>query len=84
MEPRLTRDPRLFVALTRPQMFGVTYSFFRDQPSSFSTRLFLLFRSPLVLLGSGLVHLAGVLACMERAAPLRPVADPHRPVPRGA
>ena len=64
MEPRLTRDP-LFVALTRPQMFaGVTYSFFVIN-LVISTELFLLFRSPLVLLGSGLVHLAGVLACME-------------------
>jgi len=64
MEPRLTRDP-LFVALTRPQMFaGVTYSFFVIN-LVISTELFLLFRSAWVVLGSGLVHLAGVLACLE-------------------
>ena len=64
MEPRLARDP-LFVALTRPQMFaGVTFSFFVIN-LVISTELFLVARSAWVLLAAGLVHLAGVVACLE-------------------
>lgn len=64
MEPLLARDP-LFVALTRPQMFaGVTFSFFVIN-MVISTELFLIFRSVWVLLAAVLVHLVGVLACLD-------------------
>ena len=64
MEPMLSRDP-LFVALTRPQMFaGVTFSYFVIN-MVISTELFLIFRSALVILAAMLVHLAGVLACLD-------------------
>lgn len=64
MEPQLARDP-LFVALTRPQMFaGVTFSFFVIN-MVVSTELFLIFRSVWVLVAAVLVHLVGVLACLD-------------------
>lgn len=64
MEPLLSRDP-LFVALTRPQMFaGVTFSFFVIN-MVISTELFLIFRSVWVLLAALLVHVVGVLACLD-------------------
>ena len=64
MEPMLSRDP-LFVALTRPQMFaGVTFSYFVIN-MVISTELFLIFRSAWVILAAMLVHLAGVLACLD-------------------
>lgn len=58
----LDRDP-LFVALTRPQMFaGVTYSYFIVN-GVVTTELFLLFKSPWVLLAALVVHGIGTLAC---------------------
>ncbi len=63
MEP-ITRD-RLFVALTRPQMFGgVTYNFFVINVI-LAVELFLVFRSLWVLLPALLVHGAGVLLCLK-------------------
>jgi len=56
----LDRDP-LFVALTRPQMFGgVTYSFFIVN-GVIATELFLIFRSIWVLLAALIVHAAGAV-----------------------
>jgi type IV secretion system protein VirB3 len=61
---RLEQDP-LFVALTRPQMFaGVTYSYFIVN-AVLATELFLVFRTPWVLLAALLVHGAGVLLCVR-------------------
>ena len=60
----LERDT-LFVALTRPQMFaGVTYSYFIAN-AVVATELFLVFKSPWVLLAAVLIHLAGVLLCVR-------------------
>lgn len=60
----LERDT-LFVALTRPQMFGgVTYSFFVAN-AVIATELFLVFRSAWVLLAAVMIHLAGVLLCLR-------------------
>ncbi|RSU45841.1 type IV secretion system protein VirB3 [Sphingomonas sp. S-NIH.Pt15_0812] len=60
----IERD-HLFVALTRPQMFaGVTYSYFTAN-AVIATELFLVFRTPYVLLAAVLVHLAGVLLCVR-------------------
>lgn len=60
----IERD-HLFVALTRPQMFaGVTYSYFTAN-AVIATELFLVFRTPWVLLAAVLVHLAGVLLCVR-------------------
>lgn len=59
----LDRDP-LFAALTRPQMFaGVTYSYFIIN-GVVTTELFLLFKSPWVLLAALIVHGIGYLACL--------------------
>lgn len=56
---------RLFVALTRPQMFaGVTYSYFTAN-AVIATELFLLFRSIWVLVAAVLIHLLGVLLCVR-------------------
>lgn len=64
MDDTLTSDP-LFVALTRPQMFGgVTYTYFVIN-AIVSTELFLIFKSPWVLLMALLLHLAGMLACLR-------------------
>jgi type IV secretion system protein VirB3 len=64
MEHQLDQDP-LFLALTRPQMFaGVTFSFFVIN-LVLSTELFLIARSAWVLLGAVLIHLVGVLACLD-------------------
>jgi type IV secretion system protein VirB3 len=61
---RLDQDP-LFVALTRPQMFaGVTYSYFVVN-AVLATELFLVFRSPWVLLAALFIHLAGVVLCVR-------------------
>jgi type IV secretion system protein VirB3 len=61
---RLDQDP-LFVALTRPQMFaGVTYSYFVVN-AVLATELFLVFRSPWVLLAALVIHLAGVVLCVR-------------------
>lgn len=58
----LDRD-RLFVALTRPQMFaGVTYSLFVAN-AVIATELFLIFKSIWVLPVALLVHAAGVIGC---------------------
>ena len=63
----LERDT-LFVALTRPQMlFGVSYSYAVCNVIV-TTELFLLFKSPWVLLVAAIAHLVGWLACLH---------DPH-------
>lgn len=55
----------LFVALTRPQMFaGVTYSYFVAN-AVLATELFLIFRTPWVLLLAVFIHMAGVLLCLR-------------------
>jgi type IV secretion system protein VirB3 len=60
----LERD-RLFVALTRPQMFGgVTYSYFVAN-LMIATELFLIFRSAWVLLAAVGFHLAGAILCLK-------------------
>jgi type IV secretion system protein VirB3 len=60
----LARD-RLFVALTRPQMFaGVTYSLFIIN-FVVMAELFLIFRSLWVLLPALLLHGLGMLLCMN-------------------
>jgi type IV secretion system protein VirB3 len=61
---RLEQDP-LFVALTRPQMFaGVTYSYFIVN-AVLATELFLIFRTPWVLLAAFLVHGVGAVLCVR-------------------
>jgi type IV secretion system protein VirB3 len=63
MEP-LRRD-RLFVALTRPQMFaGVTYGWFIVN-LVVAAELFLLFKSIWVLVPALLLHGIGVLVCLR-------------------
>lgn len=58
---------RLFVALTRPQMFGgVTYSWFVIN-MVLTAELFLIFRSIWVLLAAVLVHAAGLLLSLRDA-----------------
>lgn len=60
----LQRD-RLFVALTRPQMFaGVTYSYFVIN-FVVAAELFLLFRSIWVIVPALLLHGLGVLLCLN-------------------
>ena len=54
-------NDRLFLALTRPQMFaGVTYSFFVAN-AVVATELFLIFRSIWALVASLVIHFVGVL-----------------------
>jgi type IV secretion system protein VirB3 len=61
---RLHRD-RLFVALTRPQMFaGVTYSYFVIN-FVIAAELFLLFRSAWVILPALVLHGLGALLCLK-------------------
>jgi type IV secretion system protein VirB3 len=56
---------RLFVALTRPQMFaGVTYSFFVLN-AIVATEAFLIFRSFGALLLAGGLHLIAMAACLH-------------------
>lgn len=60
----MQHDP-LFVALARPQMFaGVTYSYFVIN-AVVAAELFLIFRSPWVLLAAVVIHGAGVLLCLR-------------------
>jgi type IV secretion system protein VirB3 len=60
---RIERD-RLFVALTRPQMFaGVTYNYFVIN-AILAAELFLIFRSLWVLAFALVVHGVGVLLCL--------------------
>ena len=60
----LDRD-RVFVALTRPQMFaGVTYSYFVAN-AVVATELFLIFHTVWALLVAGIVHAAGVVLCVR-------------------
>lgn len=59
----LDRD-RVFVALTRPQMFaGVTYTYFVIN-AIVATELFLIFRSAWVLLAALAIHGIGALLCL--------------------
>jgi type IV secretion system protein VirB3 len=61
---RLDRDI-LFTGLTRPQMLlGVTYGF-AIANAIITTELFLLFKSPWVLLAAVIVHVIGVVACLR-------------------
>jgi type IV secretion system protein VirB3 len=61
---QLDRD-RLFVALTRPQMFaGVTYSFFIIN-AILAAELFLIFKSLWVLVPALLIHGIGVLVSLN-------------------
>ena len=61
---RLEQD-RLFVALTRPQMFaGVTYSWFIVN-AVVATELFLIFRSAWVLLFALIAHGVGAVLCVR-------------------
>jgi type IV secretion system protein VirB3 len=56
---------RLFVALTRPQMFaGVTYSYFIAN-AVVATELFLIFKSIWAVLAALAIHLVGVLLCLR-------------------
>ena len=60
----LDRDV-LFIGLTRPQTFaGVTYSF-AILNGVVTTELFLVFKSPWVLLAALIVHAVGSLACLR-------------------
>jgi type IV secretion system protein VirB3 len=60
----LHRD-RLFVALTRPQMFaGVTYSYFIINFVG-AAELFLIFRSIWVVVPALILHGLGVLLCLN-------------------
>lgn len=60
----MRHDP-LFVALARPQMFaGVTYSYFVIN-AVLAAELFLIFRSPWVLLAAVVIHGTGVLLCLR-------------------
>lgn len=60
----LQRDT-LFVALTRPQMFGgVTYSFFVIN-AVLAVELFLIFSSFWVLLLAAAIHFFGMVACLH-------------------
>jgi type IV secretion system protein VirB3 len=64
MADRLQRD-RLFVALTRPQMFaGVTYSFFVIN-AIVAVELFLLFKSLWVIGIALLIHGVGILVSLH-------------------
>jgi type IV secretion system protein VirB3 len=63
----LERDT-LFVALTRPQMLlGVNYAY-AIANAILTTELFLIFKSPSVLLVAVLLHAIGWVACLR---------DPH-------
>jgi type IV secretion system protein VirB3 len=56
---------RLFVALTRPQMFaGVTYAYFIAN-AVVATELFLIFKSIWAVLAAVVIHVAGVLLCLR-------------------
>ncbi len=60
----LQRD-RLFVALTRPQLFaGVTYDIFAINLVG-SAELYLIFRSTLAIMVFVLVHGLGALVCLR-------------------
>lgn len=55
----------MFVALTRPQMFaGVTYTWFVAN-AVIATELFLIFRSPWVVVLALVAHGVGVIACLR-------------------
>jgi type IV secretion system protein VirB3 len=61
---QLARD-RLFVALTRPQMFaGVTYSYFVINVVV-AAQLFLIFRSLWVLVPALFIHMLSMAICLR-------------------
>jgi type IV secretion system protein VirB3 len=61
---RLEHD-RLFVGLTRPQMFaGVTYSYFVAN-AVVTTELFLIFHSFWAIVAALILHFVGVLLCLR-------------------
>lgn len=56
---------KVFIALTRPQIFaGVTYNFFVAN-AIVTTELFLIFHSTLALISALILHLVGVLMCLR-------------------
>jgi type IV secretion system protein VirB3 len=56
---------RLFVALTRPQMFaGVTYSYFIAN-AVVASELFLIFKSIWAVVAAVVIHVVGVLLCLR-------------------
>lgn len=56
---------RIFIALTRPQMFaGVTYSYFVAN-GILAAEMFLISKSFYAILIALVVHLVGVLACLH-------------------
>ncbi len=56
---------RLFVALTRPQMFaGVTYAYFIAN-AIVATELFLIFKSIWAIAAALVIHVVGVLLCLR-------------------
>lgn len=64
MADQLHQD-RVFIALTRPQMFGgVTYSFFVTN-GVIAAELFLIFKSFWAIPVAIALHLAGVLLCLR-------------------
>lgn len=64
MANQLQRDT-VFVALTRPQMFaGVTFTFFIAN-IILAAEFFLIFKSFWAIAVAGLVHVAGVVACLR-------------------
>lgn len=64
MTEPLRRDV-LFTGLTRPQMFaGVTYTFF-VMNGIVTAELFIIFKSLVVFAIAGLIHVAGVVACLR-------------------
>ena len=55
----------MFTALTRPQMFaGVTWSWFVLN-AIIAAELFLIFKSFYALVAAGLIHLVGVVLCLN-------------------
>ena len=55
----------VFVALTRPQMFGgVTYPYFVIN-AVFTAELFLIFKTFLALAAAALIHLVGAVLCLR-------------------
>jgi type IV secretion system protein VirB3 len=64
MAEQLQRDT-VFLALTRPQMFGgVTYSFFVAN-GVLTAELFLLTKSFWVIAAAMIIHAAGCVACLR-------------------
>jgi type IV secretion system protein VirB3 len=64
MAAQIERD-RMFIALTRPQMYaGVTWTFFVLN-GILAAELFLIFKSFWIVPAAFLIHIAGALACLR-------------------